>query len=86
MIPSPAGLIVAHPGHELRLYRWLEIARPLVFVMTDGSGSGRSRIASTIEILDSIGCAAGSVMGAFTDREIYRWPRNARAQRATNTR
>jgi len=72
MIPFPTALVVAHPGHELRLFRWLEIARPLVFVITDGSGSGRSRIASTIEIVEMTGCAAGSIMGAFTDREIYR--------------
>src|SRR5258708_11323003 len=72
MIPSPAALVVAHPGHELRLYRWLEMARPLVFVITDGSGSGRSRISSTIEILETSGCTAGSIMGVFNDREIYR--------------
>jgi len=71
MTPFPAALVVAHPGHELRLYRWLEMARPVVFVITDGSGSGRSRIRSTIEILDSIGCTAGSIMGRLTDREIY---------------
>jgi len=40
-------------------------------VLTDGSGSGRSRIASTIDILDTTDCTPGSVMGAFTDREIY---------------
>jgi CBS domain-containing protein len=72
MIPLPAALVVAHPGHELRLHRWLEVARPLVFVVTDGSGSGRSRISSTIEILETLGCAAGSIVGAFTDRDIYR--------------
>ena len=35
-------LFVAHPGHELCVHGWLEIARPKVFVLTDGSGrSGR---------------------------------------------
>jgi len=72
MTPFPAALLVAHPGHELRLFRWLEVAKPLVFVLTDGSGSGRSRIRSTIDILDATGCARGSIMGAFTDREIFR--------------
>lgn len=71
MTPPPAALVVAHPGHELRLYRWLEIARPLVFVLTDGSGSGQSRIRSTKEILHTLGCPTGSIMGAVTDREIY---------------
>src|SRR2546425_7030522 len=72
MISTPAALVVAHPGHELRLYHWLETARPLVFAITDGSGSGRSRINSTIEILGSLGCTAGSIMGAFTDDQVYR--------------
>jgi hypothetical protein len=72
MIPLPAALVAAHPGHELLLHRWLELARPRVFVITDGSGSGRSRIDSTLEILGATDCAAGSIMAAFTDREIYR--------------
>jgi len=72
MVPFPAALIVAHPGHELRLYRWLEIARPHVFVLTDGSGAGPSRIGSTLEVLHDVGCTAGSVGSLFSDREIYR--------------
>lgn len=72
MLPAPAALVIAHPGHELRLHHWLEVAHPRVFVLTDGSGSGGSRIHSTIEILRTNGCAAGSILGAFTDREIYR--------------
>jgi hypothetical protein len=72
MIPFPAALVVAHPGHELRLHHWLETAKPVVFVITDGSGSGRSRINSTSEVLRATGCTAGSIMADFTDREIYR--------------
>ena len=73
LLPQPAALVVAHPGHELRLFHWLEQERPAVFVLTDGSGrSGRSRLESTREVLAATGCAEGSVMGRFTDREIYR--------------
>lgn len=44
----------------------------MVFVLTDGSGSGgESRTASSVELLAANGCAAGSLMGGFTDREIY---------------
>ncbi len=65
--------MVAHPGHELRLFHWLELDRPAVFVLTDGSGRlGRSRIESTRAVLAATGCAEGSVMGRFTDAEIYR--------------
>jgi hypothetical protein len=72
MIVAPAALVVAHPGHELRLHHWLELARPMVFVLTDGSGSGQARIDSTIGIIAATGAKPGAVMGAFTDREIYR--------------
>src|SRR5438067_2403514 len=73
IVASPAALVVAHPGHELRLFRWLELERPTVFVLTDGSGrSGRSRVESTRAVLAATGCEAGSILGRFTDREIYR--------------
>ena len=67
-----AALIVAHPGHELRVHRWMELARPLVLVLTDGSGrSARSRISSTTRILHATGAKAGEVYGRFTDAQIY---------------
>jgi hypothetical protein len=67
-----AALVIAHPGHELRIYRWLEVARPVVFVLTDGSGrSGRARLHSTTQILSQTGAAVGSIFGRFTDAETY---------------
>jgi hypothetical protein len=72
MTRSNAILLVAHPGHELRLYHWLERERPTLFVLTDGSGSaGHSRVPSTLAILRETGARAGSILGAFTDHEIY---------------
>ena len=70
-LPLRAALIVGHPGHELRLFHWLERVRPLVFVLTDGSGSGRSRISSSFDLAASSGSVPGPVMGAFTDVAIY---------------
>lgn len=68
----PAALVIAHPGHELRVHHWMELARPLVFVLTDGSGhTGRSRLASTTRILDAAGARTGPICGRFTDAEIY---------------
>lgn len=65
-------LLVAHPGHELRLHRWLELARPSLFVLTDGSGSaGHSRVPSTHAVLAKAGARAGSIVAPFTDLEIY---------------
>ena len=67
-----AALVVGHPGHELRVFHWLERAQPDVFVLTDGSGTrGEGRIDSTTSILERTGSHCGSIYGAFTDRTIY---------------
>lgn len=65
-------LVISHPGHELRVFRWLEITRPAVFVITDGSGrSGRSRLPSTTRILDQVGASRGLFYGPVTDAMAY---------------
>lgn len=70
--PLKCALIVAHPGHELRVHGWLETAKPKVFVFTDGSGrSGVSRLNSTTQLLSRAKAQAGSLYGYFTDCEIY---------------
>jgi len=67
-----AVLIVAHPGHELRVHGWLEQAHPLVCVLTDGSGhSMPSRLASTTEVLARVAARPGPVYGRLTDRALY---------------
>lgn len=69
----PAALVIAHPGHELKVHRWLELARPLVFVLTDGSGhGGRSRLASTAALLARTGARPGPIFGRMADRDLYR--------------
>ena len=66
-------LVVAHPGHELRVYGWMTQARPVVHVLTDGSGSdGEARIDSSTALLERVGAARGSIYGRMSDREIYR--------------
>ena len=65
-------LMVAHPGHELRVHGWLESARPMVCVLTDGSGrTNRSRLDSTTRVLFGAGCVNGSIYGAMTDQDLY---------------
>ena len=47
-------------------------ARPIVHVLTDGSGSdGEPRIASTTALLERVGATPGSIYGRLSDREIY---------------
>lgn len=67
-----AALVVAHPGHELRLHAWLARVRPAVYVLTDGTGSlGTSRVASTECVLTDTGASAGTIFGRWSDRDLY---------------
>lgn len=69
---TPSALIVAHPGHEVRLHGWLERARPQVFILTDGSGhAGQPRLSATTDYLASLGLKPGSIYGRYTDRAVY---------------
>ncbi len=69
---APAALVVAHPGHELRVHGWLEAVRPSVFVITDGSGAhGCSRLSSTEDLLRRAGARPGAIFGRLTDRAAY---------------
>jgi hypothetical protein len=72
-MPSPVhALIVAHPGHELRVHGWMTQTRPLTFVLTDGSGAlGVNRAAATGAILEQAGASIGGVFAALTDAEAY---------------
>jgi hypothetical protein len=67
-----SALVIAHPGHELRVHHWLERARPLVLVLTDGSGhTGRSRLDATTSVLAQAGARPGPVYGRLSDRALY---------------
>ena len=67
-----AILVIAHPGHELRVHGWLEAMAPAVWILTDGSGhTGRSRIDSTTRILESAGAVPGTVYGSMSDADLY---------------
>jgi hypothetical protein len=67
-----AILVIAHPGHELRVHGWLEATAPSVWILTDGSGhTGRSRIDSTTRVLEPTGAVPGLVYGFMTDADLY---------------
>lgn len=72
MVGRRALLVVAHPGHELRVHGWLERARPEVWVLTDGSGhGGQGRLASTAGLLARAGATPGAIFGRLSDRDAY---------------
>jgi hypothetical protein len=65
-------LVIAHPGHELRVHNWLETARPEVWVLTDGSGrTQNSRVDSTTRVLAKVGGRPGPVYGQMRDVDLY---------------
>ncbi len=69
---TPVSLVVAHPGHELLAYGWLTRVRPLVFVVTDGSGRDSApRIEASARLLAGGLGRRASVFGRWTDRELY---------------
>jgi hypothetical protein len=65
-------LLHAHPGHELRLFHWMELNRPVVFWLTDGSGSdAASRIEDSWRCVARAGAECGDVPGPRQDRAWY---------------
>ena len=50
----------------------MEMVRPMVCVLTDGSGSsGQARLESTTRVLEATGSRPGPIYGRMSDRDIY---------------
>ncbi|QWK79624.1 hypothetical protein [Ochrobactrum sp. BTU1] len=65
-------LILAHPGHELRIHHWLEINTPTVYLLTDGSGGQMaSRVHFSKDLIDRCGASSGAVFGEISDKDWY---------------
>jgi hypothetical protein len=67
------ALVIAHPGHELRLATWVARSRPLLFVVAKGSRSGRSesRLAASRATATELGAICAEPFGAAFDTELY---------------
>ena len=66
------ALVIAHPGHELRVYGWVAQTLPRVYVMTNGSGgSGQPRLASTERLLASLGVVRYEAVAVYSDKQLY---------------
>jgi hypothetical protein len=67
-----ASLVVAHPGHELRLFGWIAEQKPTVHILTKGSRSGTcGRVEASASVLERLGARAGTMFGAIYDRDFY---------------
>ena len=72
-VPGTIAIVVAHPGHELLVYHWIEKHRPIYCCLTDGSGGGAtSRLASTTRLLNNLGASVGPIYGRYPDTQVYR--------------
>jgi hypothetical protein len=66
------ALIVGHPGHELRVWKWMRTVAPIVGVMTDGSGHGAdSRLELSRAEFGRAAARVSSWFGVATDAQIY---------------
>lgn len=66
-------LLVAHPGHELLLWKWLGEQKPHAAVLTDGSGTaGSARIQHTESVLREAGATwLSQIVAPVPDRTVY---------------
>jgi hypothetical protein len=70
--PIRSALIIAHPGHELRVFGWYEQARPTTFVVTSGSRNGdNGRTSLSRDLACQTRSSIGSLFGRYLDRQIY---------------
>jgi hypothetical protein len=66
------ALIIGHPGHELRAFKFIKEFKPDVFIITNGSGSNNlSRINNSIKIIESLGAKYINLFDPFPDKIIY---------------
>ncbi|MFZ2029121.1 MAG: hypothetical protein WAU68_02345 [Vitreimonas sp.] len=69
---SAPVLIHAHPGHELRLFHWMEQTKPTVLLMTDGAGGSMApRVEFSRDCIARAGATEGRMFGPMSDRAWY---------------
>jgi hypothetical protein len=70
---AKAALVVAHPGHELRVYDWLMTARPDVHILTNGSRASltRARREASTELVTGLGCQMRAAWDGVPDSTLY---------------
>lgn len=67
-------LLIAHPGHELRIWEWVSKRRPHVLILTLGDGAtGKSRLAASLNGLAARGIRVRTDwLVPVSDTAIYR--------------
>jgi len=66
------AMIIGHPGHELRAFKFIKDFKPDIFIITDGSGSNNfSRINNSIKIIEKLGARYIKLFEPIPDKKIY---------------
>lgn len=73
ILPSKKiAVITAHPPHGLRIFGFLQVHRPLVYVLTDGSGCRDiSRKEEAAVYLQNCGARPSTIFCRFSDAEFF---------------
>lgn len=70
-----SALVIAHPGHELRLSAWSRRERPDLIVVAKGARSrlDEGRMAASRALAAETGAQPREPFGAFHDVTLYQW-------------
>src|SRR5258706_7363759 len=69
---SSPSLVVAHPGHELRLFGWAAAERPTIHILTAGARNGTcGRVDASLHVIEALGARRGALLGDVYDRDLY---------------
>ena len=72
LLNKKAAVFVAHPGHVLRVHHWLEIAKPLVFVMTGGETRDLpAQLPPATLLFEKLGARRSAIYGRWSDAAVY---------------
>ena len=66
-----AALVLAHPGHELKVFGWMCEHAPRIYILTDGSGGKASRLRSSQKLLNLAHASQGEIFGQLSDVDMY---------------
>lgn len=66
------ALVIAHPGHECRIFGWYARVKPNLFVFTAGSRAGdEGRLWFSRQVAAELDVKIGRLFGRHLDRDVY---------------
>lgn len=66
------SLVIAHPGHELRLFGWVATEKPTIHILASGARNGANgRVDASANVVAALGARKGLLFGEMLDRDLY---------------